>query len=210
MGQITTGIRAILSHPAIYDRMQRLTGARYARTLVAQRYIRAKPGDVILDIGCGTGEILDYLPAGITYIGYDISAPYIESARKRYGACATFHCQWFDEFALDALPKFDIIMAIGLVHHLDDAHARQLLALAKKALKPGGRLITRDPCYAPGQSPIARLLIACDRGQHVRSAEQYDQLAQGIFPQVTGDLVHHRMQADAMIPHTHYTMELSA
>ena len=37
----------------------------------------------ILDIGCGTGKILESLPA-VDYYGYDISKKYINYAKKKY------------------------------------------------------------------------------------------------------------------------------
>ena len=36
----------------------------------AERYLRPKEGDAVLDIGCGTSEILKYI-SSVTYTGYD-------------------------------------------------------------------------------------------------------------------------------------------
>ena len=40
--------------------------------------------------------------------------------------------------------SFDIVIAHGLLHHLDDRQATELFALARAALRPGGRLIIID------------------------------------------------------------------
>ena len=92
--------------------------------------------------------------------------------------------------------------APGVLHHLDDDTARQFMSVASAALKPGGRIYTVDPCYAPGQSPIARFLISRDRGQHVRDVEGYRALPRGLAAEVTGTLVHR-----AWIPYTRWHME---
>jgi SAM-dependent methyltransferase len=39
---------------------------------------------------------------------------------------------------------YDIVMAFGVLHHLDDAEGRELFRGARRALKPGGRFVTLD------------------------------------------------------------------
>lgn len=41
-------------------------------------------GCSILDVGCGTGDIVKYLPDDVRYTGVDIYKPALELARKRY------------------------------------------------------------------------------------------------------------------------------
>jgi ubiquinone/menaquinone biosynthesis C-methylase UbiE len=84
MGQITTGIRSILSRPTVYDAFQRLMGAQRRRRELATDYIRAQTGDSVLDIGCGTAEILNFLPS-VEYFGFDVSKQYIDAAHHRFG-----------------------------------------------------------------------------------------------------------------------------
>ncbi len=93
-------------------------------------------------------------------------------------------------------------MAVGVLHHLDDEAVLQLLELAKSALKDGGRLVTLDPCFDKDQNPIARYLVSKDRGQNVRSADQYHELGCNVFEQVTGEVKHR-----SWIPYTHWIME---
>jgi SAM-dependent methyltransferase len=103
------------------------------------------------------------------------------------------------------LEVFDLVMGIGVLHHLDDTTARQFMAIAKAALKPGGCILTLDPCFAAGQNPIARFLIARDRGQHVRNADGYLALADRTCLDATSKVVH-----QAWIPYTHWIMESRA
>lgn len=197
MAQITTGVRALLSHPHIYNLFQTIMGARKGRTEFATRFVRARTGDRIVDIGCGTGDLLAYLPE-VDYTGYDISENYIEAARTRFGARGAFHCRLLTSDELGTMPPFDIALAVGLLHHLDDDEARNFIQMTKRALKPGGRLITIDPCLADRQNHIARWLVKADRGQNVRDRDGYVSLVADTFGQVQPTVAHR-----AWIPYTH-------
>lgn len=202
MAQVTTGIRSILSQPLVYEAFQNLMGAKQGRMMIVRDYIRPFAGMRILDLGCGTAEILSFLPNDIVYVGYDMSAEYIAEAERKFGTRGTFHCRLLEAAEVATLEPFDLVMGLGVLHHLDDDTAKQFMALAKSALKPGGRVLTRDPCYAPGQNPIARFLVSRDRGQHVRHEAEYRVLGESAFGNVAGWLTH-----QAWIPYTHWTME---
>lgn len=205
MSQITTGIHAILSHPAVYDAFQDFMGAKKGRSQMTADHIRPFSGMRILDLGCGTADILAYLPHDIAYVGYDMSAEYIDAAKKKFADRGTFHCRLLEEAEAAGLEKFDLVMGIGVLHHLDDAQAAQFMALAKSALKPDGRVLVRDPVYAAGQNPVARFLVSRDRGQHVRSQAGYEAIARAAFAHVEGWLTH-----KTWVPYTHWTMECKA
>lgn len=202
MSQITTGIRAVLSHPSVYNAMQALVGARKLRASNVRNHVRPFPGMRILDLGCGTAQILAALPEDVVYVGFDMSPAYIDHARREFGARGTFHCRKLEHAEVAGMEPFDLVMGTGVLHHLDDASARQFMSLASAALGPGGRIYTVDPCLSPGQNPIARFLIERDRGQHVRDAEGYLALTSGLVAQVNGHLVHH-----AWVPYTRWHME---
>ena len=201
MAQVTSGIRAILSNPVVYELFQTLLGAHRVRTWFVDEVVRPRAGMRVLDIGCGPADILAYFPA-VEYQGFDISEDYLERARKRFGQRGDFRCQELTSIDVTAMPPFDIVIAIGLLHHLDDAGATGLLRLALQALRPSGRLITMDPVLEPGQHPIARFLVKRDRGQNVRTRNGYAALAGAVFdaPIVT---VRHK----SGIPYTHCVME---
>jgi SAM-dependent methyltransferase len=136
-------------------------------------------------------------------MGLDSNPHYVERAEKHYGGRATFRCDNFSLGTIDELGSFDIVLATGVLHHLDDDDAVMLLRLARKALKKGGRLITVDGCFIEQQSIIARFLISRDRGQNVRTKEGYGRLATSVFGQVRVDVRHDLLR----VPYTHIILE---
>src|SRR5262249_60326846 len=95
------------------------------------------------------------------------------AARRRFGGRAEFHCARAGEKSLEGQAEFDIVLALGILHHLDDPEALHLFRLAKQVLEPAGRLFTLDGCYVPNQSRVARWLLSKDRGKNVRTADEY-------------------------------------
>ena len=205
MGQVVTGLRTVLDSAAAYNIFQHLMGADRGRREFVRCYVRPKSGQWVLDIGCGTADILAYLP-DVHYYGFDSSQKYIDAARQRFGNRAALACTRVSESALEGIPKVDLALAIGVVHHLDNDEAVGLFQLAHSALKRGGRLVTLDCCFAPGQSRIARFLIAHDRGQNVRDERGYKSLAEGVFPTVKTYIRHDMTR----FPYTHLIMECTA
>ena len=204
-GQVTSGLRAALSRPWLYDVFQNVLGGASARTEYAHDFIRAIAGMRVLDLGCGTAQILSFLPEGVDYWGYDVSADYIQAAAARFGVRGHFRRGIPDEGALQNIAPFDLALAMGVLHHLDDESARHLLRVARQALRQGGRFVSIDPVFMTGQHPVARFLIANDRGRHVRDAEAYMALAREEFGTVEGTIRHR-----SWVPYTHWIMECVA
>lgn len=184
--------RRVLAIPKMYSLFRAMVTGTKEHVIFAREYVRAKEGDRVLDIGCGPADLLGDLPEKIEYVGFDMSAEYIESAKARWGERGTFTCKRVDDAMVEELGagSFDIVLAHGLLHHLDDKEAVAFFALAKSALKPGGRLVTLDGCYVPDQSRAARYLLSKDRGNYVRDRESYLKLAAEVFDNVEDDIRH--------------------
>jgi SAM-dependent methyltransferase len=86
---------------------------------------------------------------------------------------------------LERQDPFDYVLMNGVLHHLDDDTMRDCLRLCRKALKPGGVLVTLDGYYAPKLHPVARFLLDRDRGRHIRHVDGYLELARSVFTDVT-------------------------
>jgi len=121
--------RSILSLPSVYRLFQTLVGAHRARIVCVERYIRPKASDRVLDCGCGPGILLEYLPA-VDYVGIDIDEKYIAATRRRYGDRATFRLGAVEQETIHEEDHYDLVLAWGLLHHLDDDQASEFLRLA--------------------------------------------------------------------------------
>ena len=182
-------LNAILAHPRLYMAYQRLVGGVAAREICIRDYVQPVSGMVVLDIGCGPGYAVKCFPAPV-YHGFDISPQYIDWANQRFSAHGRFYCAEFDESALKWLPKFDVVLMMGLLHHIDDQAVIRLLCLAQRAMAPQGRLVTMDGCYVEGQSRMARFVLESDRGRFTRTAAGYVELARSVFADVQSAIRH--------------------
>ncbi len=197
-----SGLKSVLEFPAVYDWVQRILGGRNVQRCVVNHHLRPEPHHRLLDIGCGPAQILETLPQ-VEYVGVDLNPRYIASAQVRYGDRGSFVCQSVTQMATEKMHTFDLVMAHGLIHHLDDDEARQLFAVAAKAMKPGGRFVTLDGCFAEKQSRIARWMLSNDRGQFIRTEDAYLDLARRTFSNVQSTIRHDLL----LTPYTHIIME---
>ena len=191
-------MRSVLRNPWIYNVAQRCMGTTRSRQELVNRYVQPHPGDKVLDVGCGTASILEHL-GDVSYTGFDPTPGYIQAACATYGQRGAFFVGRIGEVSSAELPTFDVVLAKGVLHHLDDRLAKELFGLAAAVLEPGGRLVTFDGCYSAGQSGLARFIISRDRGQNVRTADAYEALARTAFEDVQ---VHVRDDL-LRVPYTH-------
>jgi len=96
-----------------------------------------KPGERILDLGCGTGDLAKQIQErGAEVIGIDASPEMIAKAKAKYpeldfsvANAASFH---FDE-------PFDAVFTNAVLHWIHDADG--VIKSVYNALKPGGRFV---------------------------------------------------------------------
>jgi 2-polyprenyl-3-methyl-5-hydroxy-6-metoxy-1,4-benzoquinol methylase len=205
MSHRSSGIFRIFETAAVYERVQRLIGGEAGRRRFEREFVRPAPGARILDIGCGTGAVVEHLPAGVDYVGYDFNPRYIEEARRRFAGRGRFYCGRVEEAPQEA-EGYDLVLAMAILHHLEDAQADGLVESARAQLRPGGCLVTLDPVRHPGQSALTRLLLALDRGRRVRTPEEYRGLAAARFASVDSTLLTDLNR----IPYSHFVMRASA
>jgi cyclopropane fatty-acyl-phospholipid synthase-like methyltransferase len=198
---MTQYLRRVLAIPAAYQLWWTVVGGPAVAKVLVNEYVQLRAGARILEIGCRPGTIVSYLPQS-DYLGFDLSPKYIELARRRFPK-AHFVCERVSQFSLAKEQSFDLVLALGIVHHLGDAEARQLFQIAHDALKPGGKLVTIDGVWTDGQSPAARWLLARDRGEHVRSEREYVGIASQVFSNIRRNVRHDLLR----IPYTHLILE---
>ncbi len=183
MSDRTAGIRSILSFPEVYRWTRDIVGLNRWLQRYVTAYVKPEPGDRILDIGCGTGEVVRYL-RGSTYVGVDCHAPYIEYATRVFGDHGRFVQGNVADYIAEFEGQFDLVLANGVLHHLDDVLGQRVFQIAARVLRNCGRLVTVDPCFYDGQSPLTRFIVANDRGGYVRHYSDYPRMAQGAFRSV--------------------------
>ena len=170
--------------PSLYLLCQDLFGAAKLRRHFIYKHIYPRRGMRILDLGCGPASILKYLPSCIHYVGLDSSKLYVLRAKKRYNKIALFHCMPIESSRNVGLTGFDVVMGLGILHHLSDTQCRVFFSIAAEALNSNGLCLTVDPCLLSVQHPFDRMMIRLDRGRNVRTPQQYTALAGPFFPHV--------------------------
>ena len=143
--------------PFLYNLFQGVVGGNALRRRIIQNHARARTGDKVIDIGCGPAQALQSLP-DVEYLGLDINPDYIAFARRTYGDKGTFVVG--DTRSLRSDTRFkdaDIVIAIAVLHHLDDEDAVDCIRFAHGALKMGGRFISLDPCWIPNQGLFSNI-----------------------------------------------------
>ncbi|WP_017314281.1 class I SAM-dependent methyltransferase [Mastigocladopsis repens] len=96
-----------------------------------------KPGEYILDLGCGTGHLTHKIASkGAAVIGIDSAPTMIEQACQNY--------RQLDFTVVDArnLPfteKFDAVFSNAVLHWIQEAE--EVVVGINRALKPGGRFV---------------------------------------------------------------------
>tara|TARA_B110000014_G_scaffold252201_1_gene230317 strand:- start:1023 stop:1712 length:690 start_codon:yes stop_codon:yes gene_type:complete len=95
----------------------------------------------LLDFGCGIGNLYghlaDFFPQA-TYTGVDLSKESILKARSRFPGDTNF--QYYDAPDWET-PKYDLIFASGVFHHIPHADHAVLIEKLSSLLNQGGRLI---------------------------------------------------------------------
>lgn len=194
----------LLESSFLYSSFQKLTGALQARIKAVER-LGIRPGDRILDMGCGPADILEYLPKDVNYTGLDNNKNYIKSAKKHYKDRGYFFCDDINDDLLNdniiEKNSFNIILAFGILHHLPDDQAVRLFELARTFLIKGGKLITFDGCFTREQTLMTKLILKLDRGNFVRTEEEYAELANYHFADVKTEIA-------TKVLHIPYTLSL--
>jgi ubiquinone/menaquinone biosynthesis C-methylase UbiE len=103
-----------------------------------KKEIAPDSGLELLDAPCGTGTLFD-ICRPCNYTGVDIDENRVLEAKKRYAAGNFF----VSDASKLSFPekKFDLILAAGLFHHVDDECAAKILSEFSRVLKPTGRVI---------------------------------------------------------------------
>jgi ubiquinone/menaquinone biosynthesis C-methylase UbiE len=115
-----------------------------------------------LDVGCGTGRLLAFLHdawPGMRLSGIDLSAPYLEEARRLIGRTARVKLL---EAAAEALPfddeSLDLVVSSFLMHELPSKIRAEVIAEMARVAKPNGLVVLVDSMQKGDHPPWDGLL----------------------------------------------------
>jgi SAM-dependent methyltransferase len=173
------GWRALLTSGLVYRAVQIVFSEKRSKQLLLDDYVLPAGANCrLLDLGCGPGNLLRFLPGDVRYTGFDISQEYIASASRLYTnrpnsefICAATEDEVLNKAIDDA--SIDVAIVHGVFHHINDTQAAAMLALARRKLKPGGVLVALEPAWFEGQSRLRRGVMSLDRGKNIKSLDAW-------------------------------------
>ncbi|MFI5397970.1 MAG: class I SAM-dependent methyltransferase [Candidatus Binatia bacterium] len=147
---------------------------RAIRELVLE-LAQLKPGDQVLDVGCGPGSLAVAAKAKVgsagAVSGIDASPEMIAAAcRKaaRLGVDVAFRVG-----LIEAIPfpnaQFDVVLSTFMLHHLPEDLKRKGIAEIHRVLKPGGRFLGVD--FQPSAYSVTRVLTRSLFGHHMMESD---------------------------------------
>lgn len=171
-------MRKVLEIPHVYNFFQTIIQRKSIwEDTLEHRFGSALGSLRILDIGCGPGGLLTVVGERLDrskFTGIDPSPDYIRRAYELFPD-AFFQ---LGTVATCALPErsFDLIVISGVLHHVEDDEAKEIMKFADNHIADNGTIITVDPVFFAGQNFFAKWMAQADRGQNVRTAESLQNL----------------------------------
>lgn len=176
-------VESLAEQPILFDLLRWILEAGFRgekRVLQQEGLLEC---DCVLDLGCGTGAIAPMFNPSC-YLGIDPNPRYIEWAKKVHPGYR-FLVMDGRNLTLES-ESFDAVVIGGVIHHLEDQDAKQILAEAKRVLKrqTGKLVMWEDVPTWRKLNWIGKLIQALDVGEYIRLEQQYLQLVRSTFSNI--------------------------
>jgi len=126
-----------------------------------ERLLAPEPGIRLLDVGCGSGVLTEYLAAkGVESFGLDLNPEAVSFAsHRRFAKGPWYVCSSALELSFQD-KMFDAACCFEVLEHLYVDQARQVLQEIFRVLRTGGRLAVTTPNYRSPWPILERTLDA--------------------------------------------------
>ena len=139
----------MLSRPALYScgyyrEAKSLPVSQMDKMQLIAKKLLLKPGDRVLEIGCGWGDLAEYLTKSMERVSVEA----ITNSKEQYAHCVEkkaggntsispkFHLTDYRDFSSEQ--QFDAIVSVGMFEHVNSNNYREFMEICSKLLKPGG------------------------------------------------------------------------
>ena len=158
----------IAAHPWVYDRIQLLAGREEVLKRMLRQTVALRP-DTVVDVGGGTGTGRRLWPSGCRYVCLDIEMPKLHGFRSKdpHGLAVISDATHMSI----ATGSADVVMCVGVMHHLTDTMIDLVIEDSLRILRVGGQLILLD-AVLNRQRWAGRILWRLDRGSYPRTDEE--------------------------------------
>ncbi len=129
------------------------------------RKLRLRPGERLLDIGCGWGGLVLYAAQhfGVDAYGITLSEPQAELAQQRIqqaGLAERCRVEVRDYRDVNTPDSFDKIVSVGMFEHVGEALLRTYFQQAWRVLRPGGVFLNHGIARNMAVPPLSKTSFA--------------------------------------------------
>ena len=131
--------------------------------------LEVRPTDRVLDVGCGTGELLSRLAAkypAAQLVGLDPVPAMLQVAREKLSASVDLRLGWANQ-----LPwpdnSFEVVISCNVFHYV--SHPVAAIREMERVLRPGGRVVITDWCDDYLACRVCNLYLRMTRRAHYKT-----------------------------------------
>ncbi len=139
--------------------------------------MQLRPNDRVLDVGCGTGELLTRLAAKFPsskLAGLDPVPEMLNVAKGKLSAEVDLRVGW-----ANALPwnegSFDVVVSCNMFHYI--THPVAAIREMERVLRPGGQLVITDWCDDYLACRVCNIYLRMSSRAHYKTYRQSECLA---------------------------------